>query len=603
MSRSLTWLLLVSLAVGPAAALSSLRFAAQAEGAAAAITGAGGVVIRIRDASPEQALTIARTIAGRLNELAEQGTAAAAFASVKQDDGFALTAGATRICLVTPAAAQRAGSTPEALAASWLANLKRAFEQPYLSVPGETIEVALGEDLGLPIRGQPPNLAVTIDGIDGAAVTATVTPDGLRLSGAAVGLATVRLRRGAASLSLPVRIKQRAGRVRLPIETTVTGTGTDAETIRAAVTSAIFANCELQPGAAIDWQLPTTLTPPAVAGVSSVSVEVTLSGGDYLTTRQTVPVTLRGAAWGDQPADRLLVSNKPESVAGTQLLLRAPLPREKRSRLLYHHKTIAPTPLIYELRLLNEGDETAQVHVRDAHAGPSRDEMWVGHLACRDYWAQRLNMRGAVLTIPPRTAWTLVSVATPPQQVFSGLSEFAPLVGDAVEVQVVATAGREYRGPARIDGTARAAFSDEFIHETAFRSVTQTYRPPSVWAFLNIGRDPITSLNGNNLLGNFGVEYGIELTYENPDPVEARFELTFSADGGVARGIVVIDGQVVETGLVRPSEQERLLDFTLPPGGRRSFRLRILPQSGSNYPLRLVGRPFQRGWSGRGAGP
>lgn len=64
--------------------------------------------------------------------------------------------------------------------------------------------------------------------------------------------------------------------------------------------------------------------------------------------------------------------------------------------------------------------------------------------------------------------------------------------------------------------------------------------------------------------------------------------LQLSADGGVARGVVWLEGQEVELPLLRPGEGFILGRYTLAPGGQQTVSLSTLPASGSNYPLRLL---------------
>jgi hypothetical protein len=164
-----------------------------------------------------------------------------------------------------------------------------------------------------------------------------------------------------------------------------------------------------------------------------------------------------------------------------------------------------------------------------------------------------------------------------------------PQSGDALYCQVLANRGPEIGQSTRVD---RDAPPLGLACPQPRRVQDVTYTVGGHHAFISIGREPLTSLSQRPLRGNYGVLYQINLTLENPTEQEVRTEIAFSADGGVARGVVVIDGQIRETGLVLASAEERLQEVTLPPHAKRRLRLQIMPQSGSNYPLRLVARPY-----------
>lgn len=599
------WFVLCSAVVCPAS--SSLVFAVRTEARAAAVVVGGHAVVRVRHRQTAVAVARARVIAARLNEQAEAGLSAAAL-SLQLKPGLGLVyAEGDLLCTATAEAAKAAGSTPKALAESWLGNLKEVFSRPYLSVPAPDA-IPLGESLGLPLRGNPEGAAVEFAGPDELAVGGRAetklndSKTGFALTGRQLGPLSLTLRRAGAELTLKLSVKRRAGRVVGPVTATVCGLYVPREMAEAAIWSALERATERQPGVALQFRLPSRLSTPGPNQAVRVPVAVTLAGGETIPFAETIDVTLREVDWADTPADRLMVSNEPENVAATQLLLRGQLPAGQLTRLLYHHKTTANVPLRYEIRLLNQGDAPARVLVRDAVSGPNGDEIFVGHQACLGFWRQRLNHQGYSLELPARSSWTILSRQTSPGDVLSGLSEFSVQQGEDVEVQVVATSGGPQLGPRAIVGPTTAAPSDIFIFPQPCREVAALYRPGGMYAFVNVGREPVRSLRETPLLGNYGVIYNIELTFENTADVPQRYELVFSADGGVARGVLVLDGKLRQTGLVRPSQQEQLLGTRLLPGGVEKHTIRIMPQSGSNYPLRLIGRPFRPELS-RGARP
>ncbi len=198
-----------------------------------------------------------------------------------------------------------------------------------------------------------------------------------------------------------------------------------------------------------------------------------------------------------------------------------------------------------------------------------------------------------MLELPPRSSYTLDGAVCPHNQVWSGLSEFTPLEG-ALELQVVATTSSPGLGLQPYRETTEP-FHDQFAFADPDQTAEYLYEPGATWAFMNIGRDPVGSVAGPPLLGNYGVVYHLSMTYRNTTATRQRYELVFSADGGAAAGTLVVNGQLYETGWVKGGGQWRLLDFHLAPGETRTLAIRMLPESASNYPLRLVGRPYHTG--------
>ncbi|MCC7491308.1 MAG: hypothetical protein IT204_03125 [Fimbriimonadaceae bacterium] len=595
-----------ALLTAPLAAVTTLRceVSTTAGPPAAALVSLNGVpTIRLRHEQSAVARQLAAEVVARVQEAAEAGPTPAQIRTAAAPGGeVAVLAGAVRLVTASVAQGKLARQTPDSLAQTWVAALRRAFATTYLSVPGSGLLIALGETATVAVRGYPAGGPFKCSGL--ASSLARVQPaddwSRLRVSGRAVGRGELTLQRGHARLTLPVAVKKRAGSLPGQISVEVTGREVPGTMLREAVWAQLMAVAKLEPGARMRFDVPDDPSLPPPGGRGQVALAVAIEGPDYLPFQSRVLANVQVSDWPDAPAEWLLVSNDPESVRGTRLLLRGRLRKEQRTRLLYHHLNATGQPLVLEVRLLNHHDRPARIHVRDAFAGPSPNPEVAGHVCARRYWQQRLAGQGYWLRLPPHTAWTITGVTCGLNETLSGLSEFWPAELDDLEVQVVATSGAPVRGPRGIAAAATAPFSDMFLFAKPDFSATYAYRPGGMYAFMNVGRDPLKSVLGPPLMGNYGAVYDLNLTFENSAEREQRFELVFSADGGAAIGTVVVNGRIYETKLVRGGEQERLLDLLLPPGGQQVYRIRTLPESGSNYPLRIVGRPYTVGWAGRG---
>ena len=109
---------------------------------------------------------------------------------------------------------------------------------------------------------------------------------------------------------------------------------------------------------------------------------------------------------------------------------------------------------------------------------------------------------------------------------------------------------------------------------------------------LPIGDAPFLKdrLSKMELAGNYGLieDYTIQIT--NNLPVHTTFEMIFSSAGGVCRGVLVINGSVIETGLFRPPDlsPQEIYSQVLQPNQTVTLMVSIMPQAGSNYPVSLV---------------
>lgn len=597
--RSVAALLLACWLATASSGATSLRFDVVAEPGdppSARVTAGGQLVVRLRHPKDGVAVKLAGLVALRLHALAERGVGPEDFTLRQADDGLAVFCADERIITANASACELAKQTPESLAGSWLKFIRMAFERDYLAVPVDELLLPVNEPASLVVRGRPAQVAVSVAS-QPAGITATAGTTGLALVAPTLGEYTLTLSRGDASLTLPVKVRRRAGRLRQPLEAAVTGRNVPGDLIRQAVETAVLGGLEREPGTNLTLRWPTHYPSPRPDSDAKVAVSVRIAGPDLVPLDQVVQVVVKNLSWPEQPADWLLVSNAPESVPAPGLLLRGRLPEGARTRLLYHHQTVTTSPLTYQVRLVNPAAQKALVHVRNASAGPSYAEV-AGHKAAVRYWRQRLDGLGALLELPPQSSYTIDGTVCPRNQVWSGLSELTPLQGD-LEVHVVATIGALRLGPQPLRA-AELPFHEEFTFRQPDKSASYQYEPGAVWAFINVGRDPVASVKGPALLGNYGVIYSFDLTYRNTTPETQRYELVFSADGGSALGTLVINGQLHETGLVQGGDQWRLLDFQLRPGESKRLAIQTLPESASNYPLRLVGRPYHVGWSGRG---
>jgi hypothetical protein len=301
----------------------------------------------------------------------------------------------------------------------------------------------------------------------------------------------------------------------------------------------------------------------------------TLTVGDTTLTLAPVPAPAARAT-------QLLLSNDPENISATRGLFHYGFGPEGGVRLVYHHKNTAPGPLELHLRLSNPSPQEAWVWISDASAGPVADEIYAGHVATKRWLELYWNRTGQLLQLPSGSQLELTKLILRPAQVVSGLLEALVTQGQGAVLDMYATAPGEEEPPLE-------TYSNGPVYRLGSLEtrVSQTYRAGSSLQ-LSLGEGTFQAGNGKKIRGSWGQLYTLALTLTNTTRAPRTVALQLSADGGVARGVVWLEGQEVELPLLRPGESFILGRYTLPPGGQQTVTLSTLPASGSNYPLRLL---------------
>lgn len=552
------------------------------------------VLLRLPSQDREWAETWAQRLMERLDRLAQRETRGRDWILKPQSDGWLLEARGLPFLTITEALARKLQTSPQALGQAWLKNLQKTFDRPYLALPQQEILVPPGATVEVPVSSTASGeWKGTLEGTGCSRVQLRQSQRQLIVEGLKPGREGFTLSCGGLELRVFILVRLWAGWVRLPVIATVTGQAPPADFLGEAIRNALTHAAEVQPGSSLEvGPLPSLSSPGGPGSTLQAQVPVKISGRDYVPFTATVPVTVRNHPWAPREAEQLIVSNDPENVSQPGLLAQGRLIPQQANRLLYHHKNVSSEPLFWGVYLVNPTDRWAQVHVQHNVFGPNRDEIYVGHLVTAAFWRDRLQGNGYQVQVPPRSGWPLLNRRVGPQGVISGLAEITPQPEEPLLCQVFADRNPRSQ-PWNLP--ARNPEGGGLVCRRPSKFQEATYSVGGHHTFISIGKEPLISLSNRPLAGNYGVLYHVQLTLTNPTAQEASIEIALAADGGVARGVVIIEGQICETGLVLASAEERLQRITLPPHGKRRLRLQIMPQAGSHYPLRLVVRPAGRG--------
>lgn len=575
-----------------AARLSTLTFQWAASGGTkptGAVIANGVQVMTVRGGG-WAAVNAAKAAAETLQSSVWAGITPDAIKVEKVTGGFAVRAGDRQIILVDQDRALGMNSTREALASEWVKLLRDTFAASYLVVPVDSQIVPVGEKRLITLPGTWQRVQVTADAqivkaeCDGATRS-------LSLVGMSPGDAPVMLDTGTGKVVVRVKIMRYAGHVLPVTDASVTGRIAGADVIKRAASAAVYYSIDAEPGASADITNMIVNQPYLAPGDSAtVTMRVTMAGEGYLPVIATPQVRVVNEAIEPAEAAVLMVSNRPERIPSCGLWYLGRVPSGHPARLLYHHVNSSPGDAELAVELVNTSDAPLRVQIVEACGGPSRDEVFVGHKAAREFLQRQADDVGYVVAIPSGCTYTQFAVLLHRGEVISGLTEMRVL-GDG-ELRV----GVRLRPPSANIVAPISEVPEDRISSWVFsephKRIQATYRVGSNWAFATIGDKQVLSATGRELLdGDYGVFYDVTFDIENPTMLPAPVELVLMPGGGLARGIIMIDGQIYETRLLRYGETERLFVVTVPAGGRQELRVRTMPQAGSNYPIKLVLRP------------
>lgn len=491
---------------------------------------------------------------------------------------------------------------PSELAEEWAVSLKRALQIPGLTVSENGLIVPLKEGrmvtLGGAARG-PIAVRSERSGQSPLDVTSDSRKGTVTLLGAHVGRDVVYIEREGAQVKLDVSVQPYAVTIDRPQPVVVTGAGVDVDRLARLVNNRLRDSLHPEPGASVKFEPVEEVGLPA-SGQKTVSMLVTASGSEMLPVRKKVGVPIQRQNLPTTEADALLFSNNPERIEKYQTLYVGRL--QNTARLLYHHQSALDADAWFSAELINDGDTPSEVQVIGGDAGPVKDTIWVGFRVASEFLTAHASNSGMVVTVPPKSRLALQALRLPAGLTISGLMELrlvsgpGPLVRIAAEKPGDPMAIQEILTPTALSDASEPFLRDvrqlsEHVYPKPGKQLSAKYSVGGNFVFMPIGRTPIAAAEGAEVLaGNYGVFYNIDLALENPTKATSDVNLVFEAAGGMAGAVFEIDGRRVEIPRLAGSGEQTLLTYRMEPGARKSVRVRTMPLSGSNYPVKLIVR-------------
>lgn len=490
----------------------------------------------------------------------------------------------------TPAAAREEGHTPQEVASAWLGALRKV--RPLAGISGP-VSIPEGDDRRVVLL---PGWTVA-RGYDRTVVGVSIGGRAVRLHGGRAGRTALTLRKGKLERTVAVQVMPLAGVVPYSLHWLWSGPY-DRLLAVTGLERALAQKTTAAPGAGLSSSWPML---PSGA-VDKARVTVWAEGKGLASQVRNVLVTTAASTLTVQDAAHLVASNNPEMLTQPGTLLDQALSPGTSWYYYHHHNNGQSAPRVLNVTLQNEGREPARLLVAHSAAGPTTDEIYVGHLATWRFlhWEQAGN--GWEVEIPPGGSYPLDRRFLAKNEITAGLGLLQLASGSDVHL-VVKTDG----GGTVDDPKANRAVRARGLYPAPERALEASYAAKGPWAFVSLGGPPygqslvadeatadVTQPAEESLpnYGNYGVLYHVKLHLSNPTTESQRVFAVFAAGGGPARGSLRVDGKFEETPVVgaNPGQMREapLSDWTLDPGQSRDVDLLAIPEPGSNYPVRII---------------
>ena len=543
------------------------------------------VVMRLRSQDGTGLQEKAAAIATRLNNMALGGLRSDQIAVERVQGEWAVTGGGNLIATADAPTVRASGLDAQSLCESWRQRLVEVLRRPYLCViPHDILVVPYRERRTVRFGGTlQQRLEVRTGDPEIAAGTIDAAADGAVIHGVGTGTTVFELEAGELRHAITIEVKKWAARIAAEATLRMIGSRSLGQMADAAIKNAALSAVEAEPGAIIRMH-DREHTP------GGYRVSVSASGADYLPVSEGVTVRTMGGLAPLPSSQALLISNYPERVHGVGVLLRQNLHAGRPARLMWHHKNFAGKNVAVAVRLVNAGPETARIRISWAEAGPNPDEIFVGFNAMRRYWDVVRTGTGFQAHVPSGKAFETNAIVLKPADVVSGLMELVVEEGSNTYLEVKARDPREVpRGFIPLSRTG-----DELaVTPYAFPGYIEgqmAYTVGGRHEHFCVGRQYLTNDEGMTLAGSFGINHRVQVNASNPTDRPARMEVALRAGGGVARFIVAIDGETVQTHLMQAGQEQVLTRRDLGPGASSTMNLEVIPTAGSNLPLTLIAR-------------
>ncbi|MCD4785584.1 MAG: hypothetical protein K8T10_17315 [Candidatus Eremiobacteraeota bacterium] len=533
----------------------------------------------------------------RLNKIFTEKTDIKSIRARASDGKGIVYQGNTQILIFDSEMAKKAGTTPIKMAKKWAGNIRFALTKaPSFTIKKRNVIIPLNETATLHFDG---NFTGNIEFYDYDPDIVTVSSDKkkkiIQITGHNLGKGMIKARAEDIEQVIYFNVMERAGYSPKWVNVEVSGNPASISLIKKALNSVIYYKSAAKTGAytVIGKPLKDGKFKSLKPGQSlKLIIPVKVAGENYIKSVNKAHVTVENVAYKWQTPKLLLVSNKPEVIRKDGDLFKSKIKVGSPARYFYHHVNArhAAWRRLY-ISIENTSSIPAKIFIFPVGAGPSSDELFVGHMAVLAFFHGRRRHVGWFITLKPGTRFLLEKRLVKNSQTVSGVGYINVVEGAEVSFNVYATTIPGKLPPENVElhpekpgvRTAKGVFP-------AGIKIDPTHKIGGKYTFIYLGNEPFQKdlNNGNPNYGNYGAIYDIDITVENNFDNERNAWIYFVPGGGISRGIFEIDGQLYETPLASPAQKVLLKKMTVAPGSKEKVRLVTMPQGGAYYPVKII---------------
>lgn len=562
------------------------------------------VIFRFHDSDYDAAQERARVVQDRIDALMNTGLGPSDVKLAKDDGHFIITWGDEIIVTIDPAQAKLNEMTPQALGESWVNNFKKALVEAGLFIVPSFIEIPIGASTAVKAGGFAKGPISLVSDGGNVAVDINQEKGEIKVTGTGLGKSKLVFARGSARTALMVQILDLPANIPEKIETEVSGDPAPKEVLRYAARNAVRGAIRVKSGAVMEVGKEVRVARTLERFRSVVAhVPVVIKGPGFFTLDQEVKIVIKNTGEGFDDCNLLMISDRPEQFNQDGTLFHGKLDAKNPARLLYFHQNSDTKNRRFWIELKNTSNRPVHVMTGGALGGPSRWGVTVGHVAAMRFLEMYQSGIGYTIQIQPGDSVSLIDLQVGPEQVLCGY--FHLKIRQGAELDILVKNSQKLDGDS--NGMPLPLLSQPFdpfkihpkgvfkpanlVEDIEFDLKEDTEGVSCVIGSAPWLIDPVTGEPNN---GNYGVFYRFKIKMKNPTSETRRVGFYFTPQGLLARGSFILDGRLMETGMVRNPSRVIFAAVDLLPNSEKTVTLVTTPEGGSYYPVEISIKEIDR---------
>ena len=510
------------------------------------------------------------------------------------DTQYAIVCRNSSIMSVIHSDALNLNSTVEGLCKVWIKNIRDALSVQPLYMDVSKSIIPYGENRTFKLKGSFTDVPTfQVENPDILDVNYNSQTKSILISGKNLGTSNVKISANGFFFDLLVEVKKYAAQIPNSIKLQITGNPTSSSIIRSYIKLEAMRNVNLESGASVVvqdvvWQDKALY----VNQKSSATVKITAQGSTYISITKNMTVNIENVNIKKDIPKTLLYSNHPETMEKFQDLFTGHTEVGEATRLLYHHLNATGRSATLTIEIINPNDTPVIIRSTKACAKPMLDTIAIGLVAAKNFMSQDEQNISVFETVPAKSKICVLSDDLDNKISSSGIMQFAQQNGAEncivrVRLSPKGTAGIKLNESQAYTGTGAFDFS-EYIFLNPQKIFNETFVCGKNWVFISMGKEHLQTEKGVKLYGNYGVDYEMNLLLENPMEKSQKVKIAFDPTAGSTAAYFTVNGSPVTIHHIKPPNEYILSAITLAPGETKKVKIKSVPVSGSNYPVKIV---------------